>query len=166
MDTGATHESVSLRSKAVKRLKQLGDLAEKTIIDTLMTEGDIVCVAPAQDLNPVDRNDHGHACVGPAPQEEKKMLDVPEDDSCMVTGPQEENKMLIVPMNGFCNEICDGHQFFECNEHDESDNFDANTVLSTVHLVMRDFKTTVMDAMDVETAFGELCKKVEAGNSK
>ena len=28
-----------------------------------------------------------------------------------------------------------------------------------VHLVMRDFETTVMDAMDVETSFGELCKK-------
>ena len=68
-DTGATHESVSLRSKAVQRLKQLGDLAEKTIIDTLMTEGEIVCVAPAQDLNPVDRNDNGHGCVGPAPQD-------------------------------------------------------------------------------------------------
>ena len=47
-DTGATDESVSLRSKAVKRLKQLGDLAEKTFIDTLVTEGDIVCVAPAK----------------------------------------------------------------------------------------------------------------------
>ena len=79
-DTGATHESVSLRSKAVKRLKQLGDLAEKTTIDTLMTEGEIVCVVPAQDLNPVDRSDHGDGCVGPAPQEEKKMLDVPEEE--------------------------------------------------------------------------------------
>ena len=63
-----------------------------------------------------------------------------------------------MPMNGFCNEICDD-QFFECNEHDESDDFDANTVLLIVHLVMRDFETTVMDAMDVETSFGELCKK-------
>ena len=112
--------------------KQLGDSAEKTTIDTLMTEGWIVCVAPAQDLNPVDRNDHGHGCVGPAPQEEKKMLGVPEDDSCMVTEPQEENKMLNVPMNGFCHEICDDDQFFECNENDESDDFDTNTVLLTV----------------------------------
>ena len=38
-----------------------------------------------------------------------------------------------------------------CNESDESDDFDANTVLLTVHLAMRDFETTVMDAMDVET---------------
>ena len=29
LDIGATHESVSLRSKAVKRLKHFGDLAEK-----------------------------------------------------------------------------------------------------------------------------------------
>ena len=43
-----------------------------------MTEGEIVYVAPVQDLNLVDRNDHGHGCVGPAPQEEKKMLDVLE----------------------------------------------------------------------------------------
>ena len=28
-----------------------------------MTEGEIVCVAPVQDLNLVDRNDHGHVCV-------------------------------------------------------------------------------------------------------
>ena len=158
-DTGATDESVSLRSKAVKRSKQLGDLAEKTFIDTLMTEGEIVCVAPAQDLNPVDRNDNGHGCVGPATQEEKKMLDVSEDYYCKVTDPQEENKMLNVPINGFCKEICDDDHFFECNENDESDDFDANTVLLTVHLVMRDFETTVMDAMDVETSFGELCKK-------
>ena len=31
---------------------------------------------------------------------------------------------------------------------------------------MRDFETTVMDAMDVETSFDELCKKMGSGNSK
>ena len=67
--------------------------------------------------------------------------------------------MLNVPMNGFCNEICDDDQFIECNENDESDDCDANTELLTVHFVMRDFETTVMDAMDVETSFGEHCKK-------
>ena len=70
--------------------------------------------------------------------------------------PQEEKKMLNVPMNGFCNEICDVDQFFECSENDD---FDANTVLLIVLLVLRDFETTVMDAMVVETSFGELCKK-------
>ena len=140
--------------------KQLGDSAEKTTIDTLMTEGWIVCVAPAQDLNPVDRNyHHGNGCVGPAPQEEEKMLDVPEDDSCLVTEPQEEQKMLNVFLNGFWNEICDDDQFFECTENDESDDFDTNSVLLTVHLVIGDFETTVMDVMDVETSFCELCKK-------
>ena len=37
-DTGATHESVSLRSKAVNSLKQLGDLEEQTLIDLLLAE--------------------------------------------------------------------------------------------------------------------------------
>ena len=55
--------------------------------------------APAQDLDPVERNDHGHGCVGPAP------------------------------------------------------------LLLTVHLVVKDSETTVMDAVDVETSFGELCEK-------
>ena len=137
--TGATHESVSLRSKAVKSLKQLDELAEKNLIDTMLAEGELVCVAPAQDPDPVERNDHGHGSVGPALQEEENMLDV--------------------PLNGFCNVICDDNQFFECNENDESDDFDVNTVPLTVHLVLRDSETTVMDATDVETSFGDLCEK-------
>ena len=109
-----------------------------------MAEGETVCVAPARDLDSVERNDHGYGCVDPEPQEEKEMLDVPDD--------------------GFCNVICDydqqqEDQFFECNDNDESDDFDVNTVQLTFHPVVKDAGATMVSAMDVEKSFGELCEE-------
>ena len=35
-------------------------------------------------LHQPERNDHGYGCVDPEPQEEKEMLDVPDDGFCNV----------------------------------------------------------------------------------
>ena len=78
-------------------------------------------------------------CVDPKFEEEKEKLDVPED--------------------GFCNVMCDDDyqqedQFFECNENNESDDFDVNAAPMTFHSVMKDAGATVVSARDVEKSSG------------
>ena len=81
------------------------------------------------------------SCVDPKPQEEKQILDVPED--------------------GLCNVIRDNDQkqedeFFESNENDEPDDFDVTTVPMTFHPVVKDAGTTVVSAKDVEKSSGAI----------
>ena len=66
--------------------------------------------------------------------------------------------MLGAP-EGFCDVICSDDQqqedqFFECNENDESDGFDVNTVTMTFHSVVKDAGATIVSAKDVEKSFG------------
>ena len=79
------------------------------------------------------------SCVDPEPQEEKQMLDVPEDGLCNVIrdNDQQEEK-----------------QFFECNENDEPDDFDVTTVSKTFYPVVKDAGATVVSAKDVEKFSG------------
>ena len=60
-----------------------------------------------------------------------------------------------MPEDGFCNVICDDDhqqedQFFECNENDDSDDFDVNTF----HPVVKDAGATIVSAKDVEKSSG------------
>ena len=79
------------------------------------------------------------SCVDPKPQEEKQMLDVPEDGLCNVIRDNDQQQE---------------DQFFECNENDEPDDFDVTTVPMTFHPVVRDAGATVVSAKDVEKSSG------------
>ena len=57
------HRKRCLRTKAVKSSMWLGELTEKTPVDTSLAEGEIICVAPARVLDSVER--HGNVCVDP-----------------------------------------------------------------------------------------------------
>ena len=79
------------------------------------------------------------SCVDPEPQEEKQMLDVPEDGFCNVNRDIDQQQE---------------DQFFECNENDEPDDFDVTTVPMNFHLVVKDAGATVVSAKDVEKSSG------------
>ena len=54
-------------SRLCRVLMRLGELTEKTSNDTSLAEGENVSVAPALNLDSVERNDHRNVCVDQAP---------------------------------------------------------------------------------------------------
>ena len=81
------------------------------------------------------------------------------ETGCADPEPEEEKEKLDVPQDGFCNVMCDDDyqqedQFFECNENNESDDFDVNAAPMTFHSVVKDAGATVVSARDVEKSSG------------